>query len=582
MAPWKFQTPSSRWFSLVGYIRDPSVCMFRLSRMTNGVFTDKKQFSEPLQQRSKRLCDRDQPHLETDTRYDLLRKNAFGLVQTEISGPTASVLSQWAPLLAIATTPADAEPLHFVSSHPPNKILDKIIYASKGYTRGSIGESIVEDTHSAGSLDKCVTFAMASRNHLSRPVEKWHRHGTTLRLLPNLGGLFSSHPVHRLSCGPIGVQTQRAYCANDISGQVLSAGARSSSQQLKRIAWAPDAPLRLEDRFRGTDPVSEMICAIWDRKRQSRQVYQSKVKLRDWLSTSVFPEYNLTIIGSSASGYGFDESDVDMCMQCKTNFLSAHIDTKLALRALKNRLSNEEGVRSILLIPAVVPIIQFFYRKNARSRRIVVELNLNNLVGIVNTQLLYAYSKTDCRVGPFMLACKRWASNMQIKSAAHGTLSSYALTLLMLYFLQVQGVVPVLHHEVLEFAEGRGFANGSPLFLPWWKSRNTLPVGKLFREMLNFYADFDFENRCVCVRDGVTISKEEATERDPNHEFLTRNGKATNSRSWWNYILVQEPFNFTNVARAVYEKPRFDEITKALERSRQVIDKPKGASILLS
>lgn len=45
----------------------------------------------------------------------------------------------------------------------------------------------------------------------------------------------------------------------------------------RQVEWAPDMPLRLLDKYRGDDVVSQTIAKIWDSDRQSRKVYQIKV-----------------------------------------------------------------------------------------------------------------------------------------------------------------------------------------------------------------------------------------------------------------------------------------------------------------
>lgn len=122
---------------------------------------------------------------------------------------------------------------------------------------------------------------------------------------------------------------------------------------------------------------------------------------------------------------------------------------------------------------------------------IQVELNTSSKVGIVNTQLLYAYSCMDARVAPLVGACKHWAATMDIKDAHRGLLSSYTISLMVIYFLQRLNVVPVLHNMVPEFEHGGGFSSHDTLLLPTWSSPNSQDIGSLFRDLLCFYSTFE-------------------------------------------------------------------------------------------
>ena len=109
---------------------------------------------------------------------------------------------------------------------------------------------------------------------------------------------------------------------------------------------------------------------------------------------------------------------------------------------------------------------------------------------MINTQLLYAYSRMDSRVAPLVTAFKHWADVRGIKNAQGGFFASYALTLMMIFFLQKVKVVPVLHNLVPEFRSGDGFG-GQELYLPRWRSSNSQNLGSLFRDMLKFYSEFE-------------------------------------------------------------------------------------------
>ena len=66
------------------------------------------------------------------------------------------------------------------------------------------------------------------------------------------------------------------------------------------------------------------------------------------------------------------------------------------------------------------------------------------MFSVRNTHLLYCYSQLDSRVRPLVLAVKKWARDCEINDASDNTLSSYALTLMVVFFLQAGVSPPVL------------------------------------------------------------------------------------------------------------------------------------------
>ena len=80
------------------------------------------------------------------------------------------------------------------------------------------------------------------------------------------------------------------------------------------------------------------------------------------------------------------------------------------------------------------------------GERQIFLLNLNclNVFSVRNTHLLYCYSQLDRRVRPLVLAIKKWARDCEINDASDNTLSSYALTLMAVFYLQAGVSPPVL------------------------------------------------------------------------------------------------------------------------------------------
>lgn len=91
---------------------------------------------------------------------------------------------------------------------------------------------------------------------------------------------------------------------------------------------------------------------------------------------------------------------------------------------------------------AKVPIVKFFHLRSGLE----VDISLYNTLALHNTRLLSAYSAIDPRVKYLCYTMKVFTKMCDIGDASRGSLSSYAYTLMVLYFLQQRNppVIPVL------------------------------------------------------------------------------------------------------------------------------------------
>lgn len=76
-----------------------------------------------------------------------------------------------------------------------------------------------------------------------------------------------------------------------------------------------------------------------------------------------------------------------------------------------------------------------------------VDICFNNMLGVSNTRLLKTYSELGWYVRPLVLTVKYWAKRRQINDAGSGTLSSYAYAIMVLHFLQAEGLLPDLQSD---------------------------------------------------------------------------------------------------------------------------------------
>ncbi|CAE7331913.1 Tent2 [Symbiodinium pilosum] len=113
----------------------------------------------------------------------------------------------------------------------------------------------------------------------------------------------------------------------------------------------------------------------------------------------------------------------------------------LAVQQLADYLP-ELGFKVSQLIPrARKPLVTL---EDTKSVLTEVDVSINNSLPLYNSQLLRAYSMLDPRVRPLVLLVKVWAKGKKVCGAQGGNLSSYSWTIMVIYFLQLVGLLPSL------------------------------------------------------------------------------------------------------------------------------------------
>ncbi|CAE8610280.1 unnamed protein product [Polarella glacialis] len=145
--------------------------------------------------------------------------------------------------------------------------------------------------------------------------------------------------------------------------------------------------------------------------------------------------WRLRAFGSSANTFCTRGSDLDLtCFHDSVQDQDSHIATQelrfklLPLLYHHPRFEIKEQIWS-----ARVPIVKLIFDGTTE-----VDLSCHNPQALQNTYLLKAYAELSPQVRNLVLAVKVWAKNEGVSGAPCGHLSSYSLTLMVLYFLQVQ------------------------------------------------------------------------------------------------------------------------------------------------
>ncbi|ERE79355.1 terminal uridylyltransferase 7 isoform 2 [Cricetulus griseus] len=223
-----------------------------------------------------------------------------------------------------------------------------------------------------------------------------------------------------------------------------------------------------------------------------------------------FPGTKLSLFGSSKNGFGFKQSDLDVCMTINGHETAEGLDCVRTIEELARALRKHSGLRNILPITtAKVPIVKFFHLRSGLE----VDISLYNTLALHNTRLLSAYSAIDPRVKYLCYTMKVFTKMCDIGDASRGSLSSYAYTLMVLYFLQQRSppVIPVLQEiyrgekkpEILVDGWNIYFFDQIDELPAYWPEygRNTESVGQLWLGLLRFYTEeFDFKEHVISIR----------------------------------------------------------------------------------
>ncbi|XP_073527049.1 terminal uridylyltransferase 7 [Phyllobates terribilis] len=278
-----------------------------------------------------------------------------------------------------------------------------------------------------------------------------------------------------------------------------------------------------------------------------------------------FKGARLNLFGSSKNGFGFKQSDLDICMTFEGLETAEELDSIKTIEELARHLKRHQGLRNILPITtAKVPIVKFYHARSGLEG----DISLYNTLALHNTRLLASYAAIDSRVKYLCYIMKVFTKMCDIGDASRGSLSSYAYTLMVLYFLQQRNppVIPVLQEIYTNGCEPEILVDGWNVYFfsqigelaKYWPEygKNKESVGELWLGLLRFYTeDFDFKEHVISIR---------------KKSLLTTFKKQWTSK----YIVIEDPFDLTHNLGAGLSRKMTNFIMKAFINGRRVFGTP--------
>ncbi|KAH0618615.1 hypothetical protein JD844_017990, partial [Phrynosoma platyrhinos] len=299
-------------------------------------------------------------------------------------------------------------------------------------------------------------------------------------------------------------------------------------------------------------------------------------EILDLVCKRCFDKARLCLFGSSKNGFGFRDSDLDICMTLEGHENAEKLNCKEIIENLAKVLKKHPGLRNILPITtAKVPIVKFEHRRSGLEGDISL---YNTLASIYfrksqnaaqhNTRMLATYAAIDPRVQYLGYTMKVFAKRCDIGDASRGSLSSYAYILMVLYFLQQREppVIPVLQEIFDGHQIPQRMVDGWNAFffddteelkkrLPSL-GKNTESLGELWLGLLRFYTEeFDFKEYVISIR---------------QKKLLTTFEKQWTSKC----IAIEDPFDLNHNLGAGVSRKMTNFIMKALINGRKLFGTP--------
>ncbi|XP_063985370.1 poly(A) RNA polymerase, mitochondrial-like [Diachasmimorpha longicaudata] len=264
----------------------------------------------------------------------------------------------------------------------------------------------------------------------------------------------------------------------------------------------------------------------------TRLRFMTALQLETSLS-NLFPNIIVLPFGSSVNGFGKRGCDLDLVLtldrerrektasrlvfQTKSAVSDERMQTKKSMEVISNiMLSFIPGIRNVRrILHARVPIIKYDHALTGLE----CDLSMTNMSAIYMSELLYIFGELDARVRPLIFTIRQWATSVGITNATPGAwITNFSLTLLVIFFLQQKEILPSIHTmrnlarpsdiRLTETCVDCTFVR-DPKMIPSFDSKDTLE--SLLRDFYNFYSDFDFSTKAVCLRASTSLYKPDSS-----------------------------------------------------------------------
>jgi hypothetical protein len=230
----------------------------------------------------------------------------------------------------------------------------------------------------------------------------------------------------------------------------------------------------------------------------------------------------LHTFGSHATMLGDGESDLDMTL-LRANTVNPVEDLeKVAAAAESIGFEIVNFMRG-----ARVPVLKLLDKRTD----IEVDIVMNNNLALRNSKLLRDYSTVDDRVHPLVLAVKHWAKQRGCRDPRNATLTSYAWTLMVIYYLVCHPTDPAPSLRELPDRLREKKAESKRRLMRGENSKYEPPapkpnIGRLLVEFFAYYgtsspSGFQPFHSILSLRNESAIYKTSSHLHEPNEYLVT-------------------------------------------------------------
>jgi hypothetical protein len=198
------------------------------------------------------------------------------------------------------------------------------------------------------------------------------------------------------------------------------------------------------------------------------------------------------------------------------------------LRICKTILMKQGFLNVTQVFDARLPLLKFCHGE------IEVDLCLNNNFAVANTSLLYSYAKLDERVGILGKLLKCWAKDFGLCSIIDGSINSYGIVLMTIFYLQYIGFVPNLQATEEFISTSKSDVSSQESSEYHSKPVKSWYIIELLVGFFQFYRDFNWGAHAISIRLG-------GHSRELLRANMTRTGgKENNSEE---LVLLEDPYD---------------------------------------
>jgi len=295
-----------------------------------------------------------------------------------------------------------------------------------------------------------------------------------------------------------------------------------------------------------------------------------------------FPSVAVEPYGSRASGLGLRTSDLDVFVMLGESREDEEFNTRARMWGAKVRtrkiadLLYSDGSQRFRSAQAILRAKTPIVRVKDRVSALWCDLSTSSRMAVVNSAFVRFCCEVEPRARALLVVVKVLGERGSLTGSGRGDhLSSYCLTILVIFYLQVRGLlhsvaqlqgVQGLQEELIEgynFAFCRDLAQLPPL------ATSPDTVADLLRGFLAYFARFTFGNQAVCPLVGepvLTYSLRNGAFLPPSLEAYAA-GRARDRLKMDKVMVVQDPFELRRNIGARVSPRRLRRLVQVFRRA---------------